>query len=82
MNGKEEKIMKEKIIRLNEAKEVREFVSAAEKCDFEIDVVCRHVFIDAKSFLGMLGLMMNDLKVFYSGEDQRFDSIVQKYAVA
>lgn len=74
--------MKEKMIRLNEAKDVREFVSAAEKCDFDINVICRHVFIDAKSFLGMLGLLMNDLKVSYSGDDQRFDSIVQKYAIA
>lgn len=76
------KSMKEKMIRLNEAKDVREFVSAAEKCDFDINVICRHVFIDAKSFLGMLGLLMNDLKVSYSGDDQSFECIVQKYAIA
>ena len=76
------KSMKEKMIRLNEAKDVREFVSAAEKCDFDINVICRHVFIDGKSFLGMLGLLMNDLKVSYAGDDQKFDSIVQKYAIA
>lgn len=74
--------MKEKMIRLNAASEVQEFVRAAEKCDFDINLICRHVFIDAKSFLGVLGLVMNDMKVSYFGEDPAFDSVVQKYAVA
>lgn len=73
--------MKEIMIRLNKASDVEEFVGAAEKCDFDINLISRHVFIDAKSLLGVLGLMMTDMKVSYFGENQVFESIVQKYAV-
>lgn len=78
----EKNMMKERIIRLNETSEVREFVSAAEKCDFDINLIYRHVFIDAKSFLGVMGLLMNDMKVSYGGENQMFEHVVKKYAVA
>ncbi len=75
-------VMKERIIRLSETGEVKEFVQAAEQCDFDIDVVYQHIFIDAKSFLGVMGLIMKDMRVSYSGEDQGFEQVVQKYAVA
>ena len=37
--------------------EVKEFVAAATKCDFDIDVTYNRVVIDAKSILGVLGLV-------------------------
>lgn len=73
--------MKESMIRLNEAEDVQEFVRAAEKCDFDINVINKHIFIDAKSFLGVLGLMMEDMKVSYFGENSGFEKVVRKYSV-
>ncbi len=74
--------MKETIIRLNETSDVQEFVKAAENCDFDINLIYRHMFIDGKSILGVLGLMMNDMKVSYKGDNPVFDQVVRKYAVA
>lgn len=74
--------MKESIIRLNETGDVQEFVRAAEQCDFDINLIYQHIFIDAKSLLGVLGLLMKDMKVSYYGEDQGFEKVVQKYTVA
>lgn len=73
--------MKESMIRLNKAGDVQEFVSAAEKCDFDINVINKHIFIDAKSFLGVLGMMMEDMKVSYFGENTGFEQVVQKYSI-
>ena len=36
--------------------DVKEFVAAATKCDFDIDVTYNKVIVDAKSFLGVLSL--------------------------
>ena len=43
--------MKTSKIKLNEASEVEEFVKAAGKCDFDIDIFYNRVIIDAKSIL-------------------------------
>ena len=45
-----------KVIRLSDLKDVKDFVRAAEDCDFEIDVKYNRTVIDAKSLLGMIGL--------------------------
>ncbi len=44
--------MKEHQIMLNATEDVKEFVNAASKCDFDIDISYNRVIIDAKSFLG------------------------------
>ena len=41
--------MIERKIRLSDTEEVKEFVSAAGKCDFDIDVCYNRAVIDAKS---------------------------------
>ena len=48
--------MKTSKIKLNEASEVEEFVKAAGKCDFDIDVYYNRVVIDAKSIMGIFSL--------------------------
>ena len=48
--------MIERKIRLSDTEEVKEFVRAAGKCDFDIDVCYNRAVIDAKSLLGMLYL--------------------------
>ena len=48
--------MVEHQIRLNAAEDVREFVNAASKCDFDIDIFYNRIIIDAKSILGILSM--------------------------
>ena len=63
--------------------DVQEFVGAASKCDFDIDLKYRQILIDAKSLLGVIGIgTNNDFKVCYMGDDQAFDNVVDKFTVA
>lgn len=71
---------KETVIRLNTLDDVQEFVGAASKCDFDIDLKYRQILIDAKSLLGVIGIgINNDFKVCYMGDDQAFDNVVDKF---
>lgn len=75
--------MVERKIKLSNEKELQEFVKAAEKCDFDIDVFYSRAVIDAKSILGMLYLgLCKELTIRYGGTDERFEKLVHKYAVA
>ena len=72
--GKEIKVkgmneMNEKQIRLRSREEVQDFVQAASNCNFDIDISYDRVIIDAKSFLGVLGLGVSRvLTVTYCGK--------------
>ena len=48
--------MCQKQIKLNAKEDVQEFVKAAGKCDFDIDVFYNRIIIDAKSILGVLSM--------------------------
>lgn len=73
----------EKEIRFNDTEQIKEFVSAAGKCDFDIDVFYKRAVIDAKSILGMLGVgLKNDIVVRYAGNDANFENVVDKFALA
>ena len=62
-----------KTIRLTPG-EVQHFVNVTSKCDFEIDILCDHIYIDAKSILGVLGLgLRKNLTVQYFGENPVFE---------
>ena len=65
----------EKQIKLDE-KSAQEFVSAASRCNFDIDVFYNRIIIDAKSILGLL-----TLTVKCYGEDENFNQVLSKYAV-
>ena len=72
----------ERYIRLSSAG-VSEFVNAASRCDFDIDVFYNRVIIDAKSILGILSMdLSKTLTVKCHGEDQAFDQVLAKFAVA
>lgn len=76
-------VMNEKQIKLQSRQEVQDFVQAAVKCNFDIDISYDRVIIDAKSFLGVLGLGVSRvLTVTYSGLNNEFENTVQKYVVA
>lgn len=75
--------MLERKIKLNELEEVKEFVSAASQCDFDIDVFYNRVIIDAKSMLGVLSLDLTKiLTVKYGGSDMKFEDVLSKYSAS
>ena len=72
-----------KVIRLSDMTDVKDFVRAAGDCDFDIDVKYNRTIIDAKSFLGMIGIgLQNNLQVCYGGKNEDFENVVNKYSVA
>ena len=74
---------KVKVIRLSDMNEVRDFVRAAGECDCDIDVKYNQTVIDAKSLIGMIGLgIQKNLEVCYGGLNEKFENIVNKFAVA
>lgn len=74
---------KECKIKLSAAEQVHEFVNAASRCEFEIDVFYNRVIIDAKSILGVLSLDLTKiLTVKYGGKNPDFETALQKYCVA
>ena len=71
-----------KKIRLNATEDVKEFVKAASKCDFDVDISYNRILI-AKSILGILSMDLTKvLTVTCHGEDYEFNCFLQKYAVA
>ena len=63
--------------------EVKEFVAAASKCDFDIDISYNRFVVDAKSIVGVLGLDLNQiLTVSYNGYDQEFEDYLNHFALA
>ena len=74
-------MMSEKKIRLSQ--DVKEFVSVAESCDFDIDVLYNRISIDAKSIMGVLSLDLSQvLTVKYGGENAQFEDVLNKYSAA
>ena len=73
---------KKRKIKLSAIEEVKEFVQAAVKCDFDIDISYNRMIIDAKSILGVLSLDLSEvLIVRYGGTDLAFEKILNKYCV-
>ncbi len=75
--------MTEKRVRFRDSEDVENFVNAAGQCDFDIDILYDHIYVDAKSFLGVIGLgFKKDLTVKYFGENDKFETMLKNYAVA
>lgn len=63
--------------------EVKDFVAAATKCIFDVDISYNRYIVDAKSIIGVLGLNFNQiLTVSYNGYDADFEKYLKKFAVA
>lgn len=63
--------------------EVKDFVEAASKCSFDIDISYNHYVVDAKSILGVYGLDFSKvLTVRYNGYDPSFEEYLNDLAVA
>ena len=75
--------MSQSKIKLNATEEVQEFVNAAPRCDFDVDVYYNRFLIDAKSILGVLSLDLTKvLTVDCHGESKEFNRTLKKFAVA
>ena len=75
--------MCEKTVCFQHIDEIKEFVNAACRCSFDIDIVHDRKTIDAKSILGVLSLEYNKkLCVRYEQPDDAFESVLGKFAVA
>ena len=62
---------------------VQDFVNAASKCDFDIDICYNRYVVDAKSFLGVYGLdFSKPLRVSYDGYSAEFEELLKKHTVA
>lgn len=63
--------------------EVKDFVAAATRCDFDVDISYNRFVVDAKSIVGVLGLDLNQiLTVSYNGYDQEFEDYMNHFALA
>ncbi len=70
-------------IRLNHAEDVKEFVRAAMRCDFDVDVKCDSAIVDAKSIMGVFSLgLAKTFTVQCHGESNEFADAISKFAIA
>ena len=75
--------MKEKKIRFRHIEEMKDFVSAACRCEFDIDIISDRLEVDGKSIFGVLSLNCDqELHVKYDGTEPYFEEMLGKYAVA
>lgn len=76
--------MLEKTIQLKAVSDVQEFVQAADRCEYDVDVYYNRFVIDAKSIIGVMSMdLTRPLTVKYSQEDSLFlEQILNKFAVA
>ena len=67
-------------LRLNE---VKDFVEAASRCNFDVDIFYNRYVVDAKSILGVYALdLTKTLTVSYDGYDPDFEEYLNELAVA
>ncbi|MCR4705588.1 MAG: HPr family phosphocarrier protein [Lachnospiraceae bacterium] len=63
--------------------QVADFVDAATKCSFDIDIFYNHYTVDAKSILGVYGLdLTKNLTVRYDGYNAGFEGFLKRLSVA
>ncbi len=63
--------------------EVKDFVAAASKCDFDVDIAYNRYVVDAKSIVGVLGLDFRKvLTVVCHGYDSDFEALLKKFSIA
>ena len=70
--------MTERQIKLSQTEDVKNFVRAASKCNFDIDVFYNRIVVDAKSILGVFSLDLNrTLTVRCNGSDDKFNQVLE-----
>ena len=62
--------------------QVKDFVDAATKCDFDVDIYYNRYVVDAKSILGVFGLdLTQPLTVEYRGYNKNFETFLNAMTV-
>lgn len=70
-------------IKLQTPQDVQEFVNAAAKVECDVNLKGGVVFIDGKSFLGVMTMgLMRELVVHTNEVDKNFNKSIKKFAVA
>ncbi|MCC8052120.1 MAG: HPr family phosphocarrier protein [Clostridiales bacterium] len=73
--------MRKRRIRLRTVEDVREFVQAADRCSFDVDILNGETKIDAKSIMGVMSLdLTRELVVISEGEDAELENVMKKFA--
>ena len=68
---------KQREIKLTSIMDVKEFVTVAGECDFDVNIFYNHIVVDAKSVLGVLSLDLSKaLTVEYDGNDRALEEIL------
>lgn len=69
-------------IRLSGLEDVKEFVTAARKCEFDIDVSYERAMVDGKSVLGIFALgLERELTVCCHEKNSEFKQCIEKFMV-
>lgn len=67
----------QKKIKLTSIMDVKEFVTVAGECDFDVNIFYNRMVVDAKSILGVLSLDLSKaLTVEYDGYDRALEEIL------
>ena len=75
--------MNQRIVVFHDIADVAEFVTAAGKCAFDVNVISGNLYVDAKSLLGVMSMgFARRLRVQYHDQDQVFEKKLQKFCVA
>lgn len=70
-------MLNKKKLMLHGMEDVKAFVAAAQKCEFDIDIYYNRVVIDAKSILGILSMDLTKvLTVDYDGFNEEFENFL------
>ena len=68
---------KQRKIKLTTIMDVKEFVTVAGECDFDVNIFYNHIIVDAKSVLGVLSLDLSKaLTVEYDGESRDLEAML------
>lgn len=63
--------------------EIKDFVIAASRCDFDVDIAYNSYVVDAKSIVGVFGLdFTKELTVVCHGYDSNFEAFLSRFAIA
>ena len=76
--------MLEKKIQLKAFSDVKEFVKAAEKCEYDVDVFYNRVVVDAKSIMGIFSLDLSkpiDLNIHAEGNADEVMEVLKPYLI-
>ncbi|MCD8106297.1 MAG: HPr family phosphocarrier protein [Lachnospiraceae bacterium] len=74
--------MYQRRIQLRTVDDVREFVKAADRCSFDVNILFGETLIDAKSIMGVMSLdLTRELLVAYEVADPQLEQTLKKFTV-